>query len=67
MRPKFQKRSTLKFEGRIIPVAKRSGIKCGSNFPPLGVQVRLDTQLLAAHFIGVFSGKRRKKTFPRAF
>ena len=26
MRPKFQKRSTLKFDGRIIPEAKPSGI-----------------------------------------
>jgi hypothetical protein len=26
MRPKFQKRSALKFDGRIIPEAKPSGI-----------------------------------------
>jgi hypothetical protein len=29
MRPKFQKRSVLKFDGRIIPEAKPSGIKLG--------------------------------------
>jgi len=27
MRPKFQKRSALKFDGRIIPEAKPSGIR----------------------------------------
>ena len=29
MRPKFQKRSALKFDGRIIPEAKPSGIVVG--------------------------------------
>ena len=29
MRPKFQKRSALKFDGRIIPEAKPSGINVG--------------------------------------
>ncbi len=31
MRPKFQKRSALKFDGRIIPEAKPSGINAGIN------------------------------------
>ena len=36
MRPKFQKRSALKFDGRIIPEAKPSGINLGLITRPLG-------------------------------
>ena len=36
MRPKFQKRSALKFDGRIIPEAKPSGINAGLIPRPLG-------------------------------
>ena len=36
MRPKFQKRSALKFDGRIIPEAKPSGINVGLIPRPLG-------------------------------
>jgi hypothetical protein len=48
MRPKFQKRSALKFDGRIIPEAKPSGIIVGLIPRPLGRKFLLDTPLLAA-------------------
>ena len=55
MRPKFQKRSALKFDGRIIPEAKYpeghlrpSGIILGLIPRPLGRKCLKDTALLAA-------------------
>ncbi len=49
MRPKFKKRSALKFDGRIIPKAKRRD-NFGSNSPPLGAYFPLNTPLLAAGY-----------------
>ena len=53
MRLKFHKRSTMKFVSRIIqsryieignyPRGEAERDQCGSNSPPLGAQVRLDT------------------------
>ena len=48
MRHKFQKRSALKFDGRIIPEAKPSGINLGLIPRPLGRKCLKDTPLLAA-------------------
>ena len=58
MRPKFQKRSALKFDGRIIPEAKPSGINVGL-IPPLGAQVRLDTPAVCGgvvHYLRIKGG-----------
>ncbi len=52
MRPKFQKRSALKFDGRIIPEAKPSGINAGLIPRLLGP---LDTTLLAARLFILYS------------
>jgi len=39
MRPKFQKQSALKFDGRIIPEAKPSGINTGLIHRPGGAEL----------------------------
>ena len=63
MRPKFQKQSALKFDGRIIPEAKPSGINVGLIPRPLG-RVRLDTALLAAGlFINLYYSYSKSFTF----
>jgi hypothetical protein len=39
MSPKFQKRSALKFVGRIIPEAKRRGIMNTAGYPAKRIEV----------------------------
>ena len=59
MRPKFQKRSALKFDGRIIPEAKPSGINLGLIPRPLGrkfIWIPLacnETQILETQCTGI--------------
>ena len=55
MRPKFQKRSALKFDGLIIPEAEAERDNCVSNARPLGA-VPLDTALAAGWFIRFAAG-----------